>query len=85
MRPSYNNDSESQPIHDLWLLVAQILLSFPPTEEVFIVNTSTIQCAPAAEACTRHPTYKWFSIDGLKMSDGVFTHFQISVKTPKSL
>ena len=88
-RPSYNNDSESQPIHELWLLVAQILLSFPPREpreEVFIVNTSTIQCAPAPEACTGHPTYKWFSIDdGLKMSDGVFTHFQISVKTLKSL
>ena len=89
LRPSYNNDSESQPIHDLWLLVAQILLSFPPREpreKVFIVNTSTIQCAPAPGACTGHPTYKWFSIDdGLKMSDGVFTHFQISVKTLKSL
>ena len=50
LRPSYNNDSESQPIHDLWLLVAQILLSFPPTEEVFIVNTSTILCAPCTSS-----------------------------------
>ena len=38
-----------------------------------------VQCAPGIQLG------KWFSIDGLKMSDGVFTQFQISVKTPKSL